>query len=58
MLPEVVQVARLHHAGRHIAVLDALVGEDGRGEAAAQVHVLQPLRVQTGNGVIAPPESL
>ena len=40
MFPEVVQVGGLHHAGGHVAVLDALVGDDRRGEAAAQVQLL------------------
>ena len=58
MLPEVVQVGRLHHAGGHVAVLDALVGENRRSEITAQVHLLQPFHVQLGNGVIALPEGL
>ena len=35
VLPEVVQVSRLHHAGGHVAVLNALVGEDGWGQVLA-----------------------
>ena len=58
MLPEVVQVRRLHHPRGHIAVLDALIGENGRGQAAVQVHVPQPLHIQPGDGVIAFPDRL
>ena len=58
VLPEVVQVSRLHHAGGHVAVLNALVGENRRSEITAQVHLSQPLYVQFGDGVIALPEDL
>ena len=58
VLPEVVQVGRLHHAGGHVAVLDALIGDDRRGEAATKIHLFQPLRVQLGDGIVAFPEGL
>ena len=45
-------MCRLHHTGGHVAVLN------GRGEAAAQVHALQPLYVLPGDGVAAFPEGL
>ena len=56
--PEVVQRPRLHHSRRHVAVLNTLVGQKGGGEAAAQVHPLQPFYILTGDGVAAFPQGL
>ena len=58
MLLEIVQLGRLHHPGGHVLVLDALVGEDGGGEAAAQIHGGQPLHVPLGDGVVTLPKGL
>ena len=58
MLAEIVQLGRLHHPRGHVLVLDAFIGDDGGGEAPAQIHGGQPLCVQLGNGVVAFPEGL
>ena len=58
MVLEVVQSLGLQHAGGHVLVLDALVGQNGRGEVALQFHVLQPLHVEAGDGVVAAPQLL
>lgn len=58
MLPQIVQLRDFHHSGGHILVLDTLVGEDGGGQTAVQVHIRQPRRILRGDGVIALPEGL
>ena len=58
MLLDIFKLLRRKHAGSHVLVLDALVGQDSRSQTRLQVHMRQPLRVQPGNGVVAPPEGL
>ena len=41
--------------GRHILVLDSVVSEQGRGEPAAQIHLLQPFCTFRRNGIAALP---
>mgnify|MGYP003376509832 CR=1 FL=1 len=55
---EVGQSAPVQDAGGHIAVLDALIGENGGSELPVQVHAGQALQVEGGNGVVAFPQRL
>ena len=56
MFPKIIQVCRFHHPGRHIAVLDTLISEDGRSKTAAQVHMLQPFHVLPCDCIVTLPE--
>ena len=44
------------HAGSHVLILDALVGQHRRGQAAVQIHVLQTPNIQLRDLVVAFPE--
>ena len=55
---EVVQSLGFQHAGGHVLVLDPLVGENRGGEVTLQLHGLQPLDIETGDSVVAAPETL
>ena len=57
LLDEVI-LLRFKHAGGHVLVLDALIGQHSRGQTAAQVHSRQPLHVQGRDGIVALPEGL
>ena len=54
----IVQLCPIKDAGGHVLVLDALIGQQGGGEAALQVHMGQPLQIEGGDGVIALPQLL
>ena len=56
MLLDIFQLPLRERAGGHVLVLDAVIGQDGGGQAMAQVHALQPLRVHRRDGVIALPK--
>ena len=58
MLLEELVLPRLKHPRGHGLVLDAHVGQEGRGEAPLQVHGPQPLHIEGGNGVAALPQLL
>ena len=58
MFLHIVQLLPLEDAGGHVLVLDALIGQQGRGEVLLQVHVGQPLQVKGGDGIVALPQLL
>ncbi len=58
VLLHIVQLRLGKHAGSHILILDALVGQKGRRQIPAQIHGLQTPDIQAGNLVIAPPQGL
>ena len=58
MLLDIVQLLLGEYLGGHIPVLDALVGQNGRGETPFQVHPGQPLLILGGDGVVAFPQPL
>ena len=59
MLLRVRQLRLVHDLRREVLVLDALVGEHGRGErAGAQVHGADAFEVELDQRVAAPPKRL
>lgn len=56
MLPQISKRAGFQHARGHILVLDALVGQDRRGQGPVQIHPLKAFDVQRRDAVIAFPK--
>ena len=44
------------HIGRHVAILDAIIGKQGWCLSAAQIHMADAFKIQRGNGIVTAPQ--
>ena len=56
MLFHIGQLFLREHIGGHILVLDPIVSKQGRRLGSMQIHGLEALKIQGGNGVVALPQ--